>query len=94
MKSFLAVAFTCLLVLVCPFFGGTIVNKGFVITAETGSPDLPLYSVPDEKKEKWDSIQNMVHKEYKVCIEHCGYDTDCLDRCTKTYKFRLDREYK
>jgi hypothetical protein len=93
MKSFSVLTSSFLLVLVCFLFGGITKNKGFAITPETGFPDQPAYEVPEEKKEKWRSIQNMVHKEYEVCIEHCGYDNSCFDRCTETYRNRLDREY-
>ena len=69
------------------FFTDAVVEKPL-------SHDESEYFVPEDKKKKWDSIKNMVHKEHEVCNEHCGYDTDCLDRCTEAYKFRLDREYK
>lgn len=52
------------------------------------------YNVPEGKKKQWESIQNMAKKEYDVCLEHCGSDSDCLVRCETAYKTRLDRAYR
>jgi copper chaperone NosL len=52
------------------------------------------YTVPEEKKQQWESMKNLVEKEYNVCVEHCGNDKDCLDRCEAAYKARLHREYQ
>jgi len=63
-------------------------------TPKLATSDQTVYTVPAEKAQKWESIQNMVKREYNVCVEHCGNDKTCLDRCEKVYKNRLDREYK
>ena len=52
------------------------------------------YSVPAEKAQLWESRKSVAQKDYDVCLEHCGYDQSCLDRCETVYKIRLDREYK
>ena len=36
----------------------------------------------------------MAQDEYKVCAEHCAGNTDCLGRCDKAYKTRLEREHQ
>jgi hypothetical protein len=56
--------------------------------------DQPVYEVPAAKKLKWQSLQNLVKKEFDSCKEDCGTDNACLERCDEVYKFRLDREYK
>lgn len=53
-----------------------------------------VYEVPAEKKQKWESMRNIIQKEYDVCIEHCGNDKSCEDKCTEAYKTGLDRAYK
>jgi hypothetical protein len=50
------------------------------------------YNIPEEKKQQWESMKNLVEKEYNVCVEHCGNDKSCLDRCEAVYKIRLERE--
>jgi hypothetical protein len=54
----------------------------------------PVYEVPAEKKQKWESMQNIIQKEYDICIEHCGNNKSCEDKCMQVYKTRLDRAHK
>ena len=63
-------------------------------TAEPTESSQPLYSVPEEKTQRWEKIQNVVKREHHVCAEHCGYEANCLNRCKKAYKSRMDREYQ
>lgn len=91
-RSFSFTVFTLFYVFICFLFIVSCSVKGNA--AKLSSSDLPAYEVPEGKKQKWEGIQNMVHKEYLVCIEHCGNDTGCLDRCEEVYKNRLDKEYK
>jgi len=88
------IAFTFIHVFVLFLFTEACSVKDEGNTAKLASSDRPAYEVPAGKKQKWESIQNMVKREYNVCIEHCGNDTTCLDRCEKAYRSRLDREYK
>ena len=52
------------------------------------------YSVPEDKKQEWENIKNHVLDEYKVCEEHCGNDSDCMNRCERVYRHRLETEHK
>ena len=52
------------------------------------------YEVPADKAEKWQDIKDVLANEYDVCLEHCGNDKYCTDRCYEVYKYRLDTEYK
>jgi hypothetical protein len=61
---------------------------------EIMSKETANYEVPKEKMQLWESLKNTAMKDYDVCQEHCGYEQDCLDKCEKAYKARLDREYK
>ena len=92
--SISVIALTFVFLSACFLFTGAcaVVDKGN--TAKLASNDRPAHEVPEGKKQKWESIQNIVKREHSVCIEHCGNDPSCLDRCEKAYKSRLDREYK
>jgi len=52
------------------------------------------YIVPEDKKLEWKNIKNHVLDEYKVCEEHCGENSDCLNRCESVYRHRLETEHK
>lgn len=65
-------------------------NNGGKTVSEMQTP----YTVPAAKVQKWESLQNKVEKEYDICLEHCGYEQSCMDRCEAAYKNRLDREYR
>lgn len=52
------------------------------------------YSVPEEKAQLWESLNNIARKDYDVCLEHCGYEQSCLDRCETAYENRLARDHK
>jgi len=54
----------------------------------------PEFSIPEEKKQEWESIKNHVLDEYKVCEEHCGSDSDCMNRCEGVYRHRLETEHE
>ena len=87
-------AFTVVYVAACFLFIGACAATDKGGTPKLASGDQPAYVVPEGKKQRWESIQNMVKREYDVCVEHCGNDTDCLNKCEKAYKTRLEREYK
>jgi hypothetical protein len=59
---------------------------------EAGRDAQSAYNIPEEKKQQWESMKNLVEKEYNVCLEHCGNDNNCLARCDSVYKTRLERE--
>ena len=46
------------------------------------------------KQTKWEAIQKKLRNEMAACIEDCGQDRDCFEKCEKTHKSRLDREYQ
>jgi hypothetical protein len=75
-------------------FTGACSTERASVTETLAANDQPVYEVPEGKKQKWAGIQTMVQKEHDVCIEHCGNDKTCEDKCAQVYKTRLDREYK
>lgn len=67
--------------------------------AGTGSgggvaPDETSYAVPAEKAQLWEDLKKVARKDYDVCLEHCGSEQVCLDRCASVYKTRLENDYK
>lgn len=60
----------------------------------SGPTGTTSYSVPAEKAQLWESLKNVAGKDYDVCLEHCGYEQSCLDKCEAAYKNRLDNQYK
>jgi hypothetical protein len=73
---------------------GACVSQENVRTAEITTSKLPVYSIPQEKKEDWGKIQNRLEQERLICAEHCAFETKCMDKCKKAYKARMDREYQ
>ena len=73
---------------------GACASQENVKTVEITASNLPVYSIPQEKKEAWEKIQNRLEQERLVCVEHCAYETKCMDKCKKAYKARMDREYQ
>ena len=53
-----------------------------------------LEELPQTKQTKWKGIQNMLGDERGACIEDCGQDQHCFDKCEKAFNARLDREYQ
>ena len=56
-----------------------------------------LPEMTESQRKKWDKVekvQGTLRREYGICVEHCGNDTGCLDRCKKAFETRLDREYQ
>jgi hypothetical protein len=73
---------------------GSCASQENVRTVEITASNLPVYSIPQEKKEAWEKIQNRLEQERLICVEHCAYETKCMDKCKKAYKARMDREYQ
>ena len=73
---------------------GACASQESVRTVEITASNLPVYSIPQEKKEDWGKIQNRLEQERLVCVEHCAFETKCMDKCKKAYKARMDREYQ
>jgi len=76
------------------FLAGACATQDKGSTAELTESSQPVYSVPEEKTQHWEKIQTVVKREHHICAEHCGYEADCLNRCKKAYKSRMDREYQ
>jgi len=94
-KKFSAIiTLTCVSALTSFFLTGACATQDKGSTPELTAGDEPVYSVPGEKTQRWEKIQTMVKREHHVCAEHCGYESNCLDRCKKVYKSRMDREYQ
>ena len=61
---------------------------------ENDPQETTPYPVPKEKAQLWESLKSNAQNDYEVCQEHCGYEQNCLDRCERVYKNRLETEYK
>ena len=81
-------------VIACFLLAGVCAAQDKENTAKPTTSNQPAYTIPEEKTEQWEKIQKMVKQEQHVCAEHCGYESNCLDRCKKVYKSRMEREYQ
>jgi hypothetical protein len=50
--------------------------------------------VPDHKKARWSQLEQRVEEDYKVCIEHCGNDANCMAKCEQVDQAKRDRIYQ
>ena len=50
--------------------------------------------LPQAKQAKWKGVEKMLGDERSACIEDCGQDQNCSDKCEKAYKSRLAKEYQ
>jgi hypothetical protein len=50
--------------------------------------------LPKDKQAKWKGVQKMLGDERGACVEDCGQDQNCFDKCEKAYKSRLEKEYQ
>jgi len=51
----------------------------------------------ESQRKKWQKIkkrQNVLLRDYQVCLEHCADDPSCVGRCEKMFKNRLESEYQ
>jgi len=78
---------------ICLFLVLASICSGLGSNGETAPDEKNPYTVPAEKVQKWEGMKNIARKDYDVCLEHCGYEQGCLNRCETVYKNRLDREY-
>jgi hypothetical protein len=85
---------TSVIISICLFLILGSIFSGWSNSGEIPAEEKIPYTVPAEKAQKWEDLKNLVRKDYDVCLEHCGYEQSCLDRCETVYKIRLDREYK
>ena len=53
-----------------------------------------LEELPQAKQAKWKGVQKMLGDERGACMEDCGQDQNCFDKCDTAYKSRLDKEYQ
>ena len=88
------IIFLIFLAAVCFLSGGANAAETQSATGWLAANEQPVYEVPDGKQQKWQSLQNLVQKEFDSCKEDCGNDNACLKRCEEVSKVRLDREYK
>ncbi|MBI4773233.1 MAG: hypothetical protein HY788_03465 [Deltaproteobacteria bacterium] len=51
------------------------------------------FAVPQEQKQAWEDIQSFLQKDYNVCLEHCGSDASCEEKCEKAFNYRKEIEY-
>jgi hypothetical protein len=51
-----------------------------------------LKDLNESKKQEWEGVQKVLRHEHNVCVEHCGNDEGCLERCEKAFETRKDRE--
>ena len=86
--------FSIFVLAVCFLSAGTNAAEIQSVTGLLAANDQPAYEVPQGKQQKWQSLQNLVQKEFDSCKEDCGNNSECLKRCEEVSKVRLDREYK
>jgi hypothetical protein len=79
-------------VVIGDFRAENITVEGSGIKPPVKKPGPPELS--ESKKKRWESVQNRLRREYQVCMEHCGKDAGCLDRCEKAMETQSDREYQ
>jgi copper chaperone NosL len=54
----------------------------------------PPEKLGKEQQRAWQGSQQKLVAEYAGCIEHCGTEKTCLEKCAKARDARLDREYR
>jgi hypothetical protein len=59
-----------------------------------GAPIPYLEELPQAKQSKWKGVQKMLGDERGACMEDCGQDQSCFDKCEKAFRGRLDKEYQ
>jgi hypothetical protein len=79
-------------VVIGDFRAENITVEGSGIKPPVKKPQRPELS--ESNKKRWESMQNRLRHEYQVCMEHCGNDAGCLDRCKKAMETQSDREYQ
>jgi hypothetical protein len=79
-------------VVIGDFRAENITVEGSGIKAPVKKPQRPDLS--ESNKKRWESVQNRLRREYQVCMEHCGNDAGCLDRCKKAMETQSHREYQ
>jgi hypothetical protein len=104
MKKLCMAKTSCMLILVLFCFllvTGCSSDKGMQKTggSDIGSgggtlPEQSPSAVPAAKVQLWEGLKKVARKDYEVCLEHCGGEQSCLDRCASVYKTRLENDYK
>jgi len=59
-----------------------------------GTPIPHQAELPQAKQAIWKGVQKMLGDERGACMEDCGQDQICFDKCEKAYKSRLNKEYQ
>lgn len=54
--------------------------------------DVSGFSAEDLKK--WNASEKILQREFDVCLEHCGQDQACGDKCVKAFEAKQEKEYK
>ncbi len=62
--------------------------------AGTDEARWPAEKLGKEQQRAWQGMQQKLTAEHAGCIEHCGTDKACLQKCAKARDARLDREYR
>ena len=47
----------------------------------------------DAQMIEWQTIQQMLTKEYGICLEHCGGSASCENKCDKVRTTKMNREH-
>jgi hypothetical protein len=94
-KNFRAISSSAFL---APFvfllLAGACASQENIRTTEITTSNLPVYSIPQGKKENWKKIQNRLEQERIICAEHCAQEPKCMAKCKKAYNSRMEREYQ
>jgi len=74
------------------FSFGNIIIESVKSKPETVNRDLS--TLPESKRKRWKNIRMALHDEYGVCVEHCGGDSECIEKCRKALASREEREFQ
>jgi hypothetical protein len=61
--------------------------------AQSAEKDGELPELNESQIKKWKAIKEVLQKEYAVCVEHCGNEKSCLDKCDRAHAAREKNEY-
>jgi hypothetical protein len=61
--------------------------------AESAEP-YDVKNLEPSKEKEWETVKAKLAKENMDCMEDCGGDLNCQEKCWQVYEFQLDREYQ
>jgi nitrous oxide reductase accessory protein NosL len=88
------VAYFCVSIFVCFPISGASASEQKGSGTKLTIQDPSGYEIPEAKKKAWKGIKTHLKNEYNLCLEHCGNDAGCVERCKKVRKDGMDRGYQ